>query len=110
MCQCPNHRACRTGSTRLQAQLQFVTRQQTGTSPPYPTFVLDINSDIQRELRRLNSQPVLDADKQLVDEAADKACSTLQLGKEAFAEILARSFVAMSRQIKRQSGGAKLDL
>jgi hypothetical protein len=80
--------------------------------PPYLTFVLDINSDIQRVLRRLNSQPVLDADKQLVDEAADKACSTLQLGKEAFAEVLTCSFVAMSRQIKkgRKGGGAKLDL
>jgi hypothetical protein len=78
--------------------------------PPCPTFVLDINSDIQRVLRRLNGQPVFDAHKQLVDEAADKDFSALQLGKEAFAEILARSFVAMSRQIKRQSGGAKLDL
>ena len=82
--------------------------------PPCPTFVLDINSDIQRVLRRLNGQPVFDAHKQLVDEAADKDFSALQLGKEAFAEILARSFVAMSRvnhvKKKRQSGGAKLDL
>jgi hypothetical protein len=67
-----------------------------------PTFVLDINSDVQRVLRRLNGQPVFDADKQLVDEAADKDFSALQLGKEAFAEILARSFVTMSRQIKKE--------
>jgi hypothetical protein len=67
-----------------------------------PTSVLDINSDVQRVLRRLNGQPVYDADKQLVDEAADKDSPALQHGKEAFAEILARSFVAMSRQIKKE--------
>jgi hypothetical protein len=76
--------------------------------PPCPTFVLDINSDIQRVLRRLNGQPVFDAHKQLVDEAADKDFSALQLGKEAFAEILARSFVAMSRQIKKAERWSKV--
>jgi hypothetical protein len=107
MCLCPNHLACRTGSTRLQEQLQVVTRQQTRQLPLYPTFVLDINSDIQRVLRGLDSQPVFDADKQLVDEAAYKACSTLQLGKEALAEILTRSFVAKSRQMKNAERAAE---
>ena len=83
-------------------QLQIVTGHHTGTLSHCPTFVLDINSDVQRVLRRLNGQPVFDADKQLVDEAADKDFSALQLGKEAFAEILARSFVAMSRQITKE--------
>ena len=67
------------------------------------TFVLNINSKIQHVLSRLNAQPVLDALKQLVDEASNKGCAALQLREEAFAKVLAGSFGTM-KSITKKTG------